>query len=134
VAADAQESGAGLTILDWTNAGRGPRLWSLGFVLWAAGARDLRLVDAFLSRYQRHTTFTEAELTTLPTAIADRPLTMSSWSLATGRGTVGKAVRNHQAVTQQAQEIASRAHQATADGSPPSGHPAASKNVCRGGT
>ena len=29
------------TIVDWTNAGRGPRIWSLGFVLWAAGARDV---------------------------------------------------------------------------------------------
>ena len=26
-----------LAIVDWTGAGRGPRLWSLGFLLWAAG-------------------------------------------------------------------------------------------------
>ncbi len=48
------------TIVDWTNAGRGPRVWSLAFVLWAAGARDLRLVDAFVSRYRRHVRPTEA--------------------------------------------------------------------------
>lgn len=72
------------TIVDWTNAGRGPRVWSLGFVLWAAGTRDLRLVDAFMSRYRRHVTLTDAELAALPTAIGSRPLTMAIWSLAVG--------------------------------------------------
>jgi Ser/Thr protein kinase RdoA (MazF antagonist) len=100
------------TIVDWTNAGHGPRIWSLGFVLWAAGARDLRLVDAFVSRYQRHVTLTAAELAALPAAIAARPLTMSVWSLAVGRGQLIQTVRDHQAVTRQAQEIASRAYRA----------------------
>ena len=100
------------TIVDWTNAGRGPRVWSLGFVLWAAGARDLRLVDAFVSRYRRHVLLTDAELDALPVAIAARPLTMSVWSLAVGRGQVAKAGSDHHAVARQAQEIASRARQA----------------------
>ena len=99
-------------IVDWTNAGRGPRVWSLGFVLWAAGARDLRLVDMFVSRYRRHVSLSDAELAALPVAIAARPLTMSIWSLAVGRGSVAKAVRDHSAVTQRAREIASRARQA----------------------
>ena len=33
VNAIATASGPGLPILDWTNAGRGPRGWSLGFIL-----------------------------------------------------------------------------------------------------
>jgi Ser/Thr protein kinase RdoA (MazF antagonist) len=96
-------------IVDWTNAGRGPRVWSLGFVLWAAGARDLRLVDAFVSRYRRHVSPTDPELAALPVAIAARPLTMSVWSLAVGRGSAAKAAQDHQAVAQQAQEISTRA-------------------------
>jgi Ser/Thr protein kinase RdoA (MazF antagonist) len=100
------------TIVDWTNAGRGPRVWSLGFVLWAAGARDLRLVDAFVSRYQRHVSLTDAELDALPVAIAARPLTMSIWGLAVGRGQVAKAGSDHHAVARQAQEIAARTRQA----------------------
>ena len=99
------------TIVDWTNAGRGPRIWSLAFVLWAAGARDLRLVDAFVSRYQRHVTLTEAELASLPVVIG-APLTMSSWTLAVGRGTVSRAVQDAHAVARQAQEIAIRAGRA----------------------
>ena len=107
------DEAAGLpTIVDWTNAGRGPRVWSLGFVLWAAGARDLRLVDVFVSRYRRHVSLTDAELDALPVAIAARPLTMSVWSLAVGRGQVAKAGSDHYAVARQAQEIASRARQA----------------------
>jgi Ser/Thr protein kinase RdoA (MazF antagonist) len=99
-------------IVDWTNAGRGPRVWSLGFVLWAAGARDLRLVDAFVSRYRRHVSLTPAELDALPVAIAARSLTMSIWSLAVGRGQVTQAASDHHAVARQAQEIASRARRA----------------------
>jgi Ser/Thr protein kinase RdoA (MazF antagonist) len=99
-------------IVDWTNAGRGPRIWSLGFVLWAAGARDLRLVDAFVSRYRRHISLTDAELDALPVAIAARPLTMSIWGLAVGRGQVAQAVPDHAAAARQAQEIASRTRRA----------------------
>ena len=48
----------------------------------------------------------------LPVAIAARPLTMSIWSLAVGRGQVAQAVQDHNAVARQAQEIASRARPA----------------------
>ena len=27
-----------LVIVDWAGAGRGPRLWAIGFLLWAAGS------------------------------------------------------------------------------------------------
>jgi phytoene/squalene synthetase len=80
--------------------------------LWAAGARHLRLVDAFVSRYRRHVTLTDAELTALPTGIGARPLTMAIWSLAVGRGQITKAAQDTQAVAQQAQDIATRARQA----------------------
>ena len=73
IATAADSPGPGLTILDWTNSGFGPRVWSLAFVLWVAGARDLRLVDAFIARYRRHVTLEEAELTALPLAIAAAP-------------------------------------------------------------
>jgi hypothetical protein len=41
---------------------------------------------------------------------------MSIWSRAVGRGTVDEAVEDHEAIAQQAQEIASRARQALANG------------------
>lgn len=54
-----------LVIVDWAGAGRGPRLWSLGFLLWAAGARSLRLVDVVVSRYRRHVVLEPEELARL---------------------------------------------------------------------
>jgi hypothetical protein len=51
-------------------------------------------------------------LDALPVAVGVRPLTMSVWSLAVGRGSVATAVQDHQAITRQAQEIASRARRA----------------------
>lgn len=81
-------------------------------MLWAAAARDLRLVDAFVSRYRRHVTPTDAELAALPVALAARSLTMSIWSLALGRRQPAQATPDHEAAARQAQEIASRARQA----------------------
>jgi Ser/Thr protein kinase RdoA (MazF antagonist) len=100
------------TIVDWTNAGRGPRIWSLGFVLWAAGARDLRLVDAFVSRYRRHVTLTDAELAALPVAIGARPLTMTCWSLAVGRSRWPTALADFSDSNKLAQIIADRTRDA----------------------
>jgi Ser/Thr protein kinase RdoA (MazF antagonist) len=75
----------GLVVVDWAGSGRGPRLWSLGFLLWAAGARDLALVDAVVSRYREHTQLTADEIDRLPGAIRARPLTIDCWSVAHSR-------------------------------------------------
>jgi Ser/Thr protein kinase RdoA (MazF antagonist) len=72
-------------IVDWANSGRGPRLWSIGFLLWAAGARDLRLVDVTVSRYRRHTQLEPGELDRLAAAIRARPLLIDVWSVGHGR-------------------------------------------------
>jgi Ser/Thr protein kinase RdoA (MazF antagonist) len=67
-------------IVDWAGAGRGPRLWSLAFLLWAGGARDLRLADAAASRYARRIRLHDDELARLPGVLAARPLTLDVWS------------------------------------------------------
>jgi Ser/Thr protein kinase RdoA (MazF antagonist) len=74
-----------LVIVDWTNAGRGPRLWSLGMTLFAAGARDIRLVEKVISRYVRHSSLSDEELARLDGAVSARPLTMHAWSIVHGR-------------------------------------------------
>jgi Ser/Thr protein kinase RdoA (MazF antagonist) len=72
-------------IVDWTGAGRGPRLWSLGFLLWAAGARGPRLLDAVISRYRRHVRLEADELARLADAIHGRPLMLECWAFGNGR-------------------------------------------------
>jgi Ser/Thr protein kinase RdoA (MazF antagonist) len=95
-------------VVDWAGSGRGPRLWSLGFLLWAAGARDLNLVDAVMSRYERHAQLTAAELDRLPDAIRARPLTIDCWSAAHGRIDWATAVRNVDRTEERAEQIADR--------------------------
>ena len=58
-----------LVIVDWAGAGRGPRVWAIGFLLWAAGSMHPRLLDLVSSRYRRHVTLEEAELARLDGAI-----------------------------------------------------------------
>lgn len=74
-----------LAIIDWAGAGRGPRVWSLGFLLWAAGARDLRLVDLVVSRYRRSVELEPSELDRLEGAIRGRPVMLEAWAVCAGR-------------------------------------------------
>jgi hypothetical protein len=41
----------GLVLVDWTGTGRGPRMWSLAFSLYAAGALGLNRVDRLVAGY-----------------------------------------------------------------------------------
>jgi Ser/Thr protein kinase RdoA (MazF antagonist) len=74
-----------LAIVDWANAGRGPRLWSLGMALFAAGVRDHRLVEKFVSRYRKWSSLEDEEWERLDGAIRARPLTIHAWEVALHR-------------------------------------------------
>jgi Ser/Thr protein kinase RdoA (MazF antagonist) len=95
-----------LAIVDWTGAGRGPRLWSLGFLLWAAGTRDLRLVDLVVSRYRRSIELEPAELDRLEGAIRGRPVTLEVWSVCAGRIELASALDRIERVGELARAIA----------------------------
>jgi Ser/Thr protein kinase RdoA (MazF antagonist) len=98
-----------LVIVDWAGAGRGPRLWSLGFLLWAAGSRSLRLVDVVVSRYSRHVALEPEELSRLAGAIRARPLTLECWAFCAGRRQLADAVRRVSDAAELADLIAARA-------------------------
>jgi predicted enzyme related to lactoylglutathione lyase len=63
----------GMVLVDWAGAGRGPRAWSLAFLLYAEGASELRRVDVVLGGYRRHVTLSPAELGRLAGLILVRP-------------------------------------------------------------
>ncbi|MGB8195770.1 MAG: phosphotransferase [Acidimicrobiales bacterium] len=98
-----------LAIVDWANAGRGPRLWSLGMALFAAGARDLRLVDKFVSRYARWTSLEPEELSRLSGAIRARPLTIHAWEVAHNRTPLTETVATIRFLRRKSDEIADAA-------------------------
>ena len=81
-----------LVVVDWTGAGRGPRLPSLGFLLWATGARSPKLLELAASRYRRSVTLEAMEVERLAGAIALRPMTLECWSFCAGRRSLADAV------------------------------------------
>lgn len=98
-----------LVIVDWTGAGRGPRLWSLGFTLWAMGARHPRLVEVAVSRYRKRISLEPEELARLEGAIAGRPLMLDCWAFCHGRLSLAATVERMDANSELASRIAAQA-------------------------
>lgn len=101
-----------LVIIDWAGAGRGPRLWSIGFLLWVAGATDLRLVDLVASRYRRHTRLEPTELDRLSTVLRCRSLMIECWSIGRGHRRPTTVLSGHRHDAELADRIAERARSA----------------------
>ena len=71
-------------LVDWTGGGRGPRLWSLGFLLYSVGARDdLARVDRAVAGYRQRVA-PPAELDRLAAAVRARPVIFAAWGLLHG--------------------------------------------------
>jgi Ser/Thr protein kinase RdoA (MazF antagonist) len=98
-----------LSIVDWANAGRGPRLWSLGMSLFAAGVRDMRPVDKFVSRYVKWSALQGDELIRLDGAIRARPLTIHAWEVVHGRKTLSETKQTIRFLKRTSLEIADAA-------------------------
>jgi Ser/Thr protein kinase RdoA (MazF antagonist) len=70
-----------MVLVDWAGSGRGPRLSSLAFLLWAEGAKDMRRVDLALSGYCKRVALEREEVARLEAAITARPLALDIWRL-----------------------------------------------------
>jgi Ser/Thr protein kinase RdoA (MazF antagonist) len=112
--ADPQQSGRGVVVVDWTGAGRGPRLWSLAFTLWAAGGRSPKLVDAIVSRYRRRITPEPEELERLAAVMSARPLLLDCWGIAHHGRPASELVAGLPELRGTCERIAARARQAFA--------------------
>jgi Ser/Thr protein kinase RdoA (MazF antagonist) len=98
-----------LWIVDWANAGRGPRLWSLGMALFAAGVRDARHVEKFVSRYVKWSSLEPEELARLDGAIRARPLTIHAWEIVHGRKPLSETAQTLRFLKRASVEIADAA-------------------------
>ncbi|HEX3802274.1 MAG TPA: phosphotransferase [Solirubrobacteraceae bacterium] len=101
-----------MVLVDWAAAGRGPRLWSLAFLLWAEGYKDLRRVDLAIAGYRRHITLEPDELDRLEAAVGARPLVFDIWRLHNRSLSAADAARNAVQTRELARAIAARARAA----------------------
>ncbi len=77
-------SSEGMVMVDWAGAGKGPRLGSLAFLLYAEGARNLGRVTRVVAGYRRHVALDEAELSRLAAVMVTRPVVLIAWAVGTG--------------------------------------------------
>jgi hypothetical protein len=108
-----------MVILDWAGTGWGPRLHSLGFLLWAAGRQSPRCIDAVMAGYRPHIEPRPEEIDRLAGAILARPLILSSWSFCTGREPLEDVAGLLASSTADAAAIAARARTALGAASRP---------------
>jgi hypothetical protein len=100
-----------LVMVDWTGAGIGPRLWSLAFLLYSAGARRPDLVRSVVNGYTRHLRPEPAELDRLAEVMCVRPSIFEIWAFCTGRKTAAGAARGIAEIRQLSDTIATRARE-----------------------
>jgi Ser/Thr protein kinase RdoA (MazF antagonist) len=82
----------GMVLVDWAGAGRGPRLWSLAFLLYVEAAKDPRRAGAVLLGYREHVTLEPEELDRLAAVAQARPLILGAWSVCMGQATPTEAM------------------------------------------
>ncbi len=115
VMANVVASRDGIVLVDWAGAGRAPRLWSLAFLLYAEGAKDLRRVDRVVAGYRPHIQPEPDELDRLAAVLRARPLIFVVWAVCTGRSTPTEAVAGLGELNGLTEAIADRARAAFAD-------------------
>ena len=97
------------TVIDWTGAGVGTRIVSLGFLLAVAGARGKdALVDAVMKGYSELVTLQDSELASLPQAVYVRLLTIQCWEVANGRKKAGSVANEFSALVEMGENVAKR--------------------------
>jgi Ser/Thr protein kinase RdoA (MazF antagonist) len=97
-------------LIDWTNAGIGPRILSLGTLLGCA-AGDLNLVDDVVDGYRTHVQLNTDEIARLPDAIRGFGLIVDCWTAVFRPKAVARVVKACIAKWYVASMIAARAQE-----------------------
>ena len=129
----------GLVLVDWTGARRGPRLYPLAFLLWAAGCAGPSRLDAVVAGYREHVMPGDDEIGRLAGAIWARPLILACWMVLAGRKGLAETVAELAAGRELAERFAAQAAQAfraaSATGAAPAPPPRAAVSLAGvGGT
>jgi Ser/Thr protein kinase RdoA (MazF antagonist) len=106
----------GMVMVDWTGSGQGPRLWSLAFLLYAAGGRGINRVDSAVTGYLTQVRPEPEELARLAGLIRVRPAMFHVWAVGQGKKSVAEAWRGVADTRELADAVAARALAAFARG------------------
>jgi Ser/Thr protein kinase RdoA (MazF antagonist) len=99
----------GMVVVDWTGSGQGPRLWSLAFLLYAAGGRGINRVDSAVTGYLTQVRPEPEEFGRLAGMIRVRPAMFEVWAAGQGRKSVAEAWRGVAETRELADAVAARA-------------------------
>jgi Ser/Thr protein kinase RdoA (MazF antagonist) len=99
----------GMVLIDWAGTGRGPRLWSLAWLLFAEGGKDLRRVDHVLAGYRDHVELEPDELLRLESVARARWVILKSWEFCMGRRSLADTLMEVASAHTLAEAIGSRA-------------------------
>ena len=75
----------GMVLVDWTGAGRAPRVWSLALLLLSAAARGGPRLERVVGGYSEHVHLEPEELLRLPKVMRARPVVLEAWAFCMGR-------------------------------------------------
>lgn len=89
-------------VIDWIGVGRGPRIWPLAFLLYAAGPLRARRT---LDRYVRTVPLSDEELRRLPGVMIARPLSLDLWSVAHDRMSAQRATARYRPHRARVEEV-----------------------------
>jgi Ser/Thr protein kinase RdoA (MazF antagonist) len=106
--------GQGMVLVDWAGAGRGARLWSLAWLLFAEGAKDLRRIDFIADGYRQHVDLEAEELARLEAVARGRWVILKSWEFCMGQKTLADTTREIAEAHDLAAAVGSRARAAFA--------------------
>jgi Ser/Thr protein kinase RdoA (MazF antagonist) len=104
----------GLVVVDWAGTGRAARAWSLAFLLFAEGAKNLARVDRVVAGYREHIQLEAEELERLTALARARPMTLALWSFCRGQRTLAETMAQVDEVNELAEAIGARARAAFA--------------------
>jgi Ser/Thr protein kinase RdoA (MazF antagonist) len=101
-----------IVIVDWMGAGIGPRVASLGYLLWAAGHRSMAAVDAVVAGYSKYVSLEKVEVERLESAILFRPLVLRCWEFCMSRRSLEEVVEGMEHMQELGDAIAGAARKA----------------------
>jgi Ser/Thr protein kinase RdoA (MazF antagonist) len=100
------------TLVDWTGAGRGPRV--LGLAILIGSVRRLELVDAAVAGYRRYASLAAGELDRLEGALVGFPFVLDCWTMLFRGQSAAEVVHGLRTHRQRAASLARRAREAFA--------------------